>query len=178
MHLWSLAVLLAAANPPPPHWFAPVPHDQLASWEISPHEAKPGEVIVSKRNELGILSNFAATAFELDGARYASVEGLWQSMLYPEGEGDERLALGRWPHTRGEVAAMAAFDAKRAGDGAWKLLKQKGIRWVTYQGKRLDYTGRDQQAHLDVIRRAMRAKLEQNRRVREALLSTGKLRLR
>ena len=42
-------------------------------------------MILSKRNELGILSNFAATPFTLYGKRYASVEGFWQMMLYPEG---------------------------------------------------------------------------------------------
>ncbi len=56
-------------------WFAPINDRNKPSWEILPQEAKAGEVILSKRNELGILSNFAATPFELDGKRYASVEG-------------------------------------------------------------------------------------------------------
>src|SRR5450631_3378979 len=74
----------------PAHWWAPVPEDQKAVWEILPQAAKSGEVILSKRNELGILSNFAGTPFTLRGARYASVEGFWQMMLYPEGPGDPR----------------------------------------------------------------------------------------
>ena len=59
-------------------------------WEILPQEAKPGEVILSKRNELGLLSNFAATPFEFRGKRYASLEGFWQMMKYPEGPDDPR----------------------------------------------------------------------------------------
>ena len=69
----------------PAHWWTPVPEDQKAAWEILPQAAKPGEVILSKRNELGILSNFAATPFTFRGRRYAGVEGFWQMMLYPEG---------------------------------------------------------------------------------------------
>src|SRR5260221_974694 len=38
-----------------------------------------------KRNELGLLSNFAPTPFTFRGQRYASLEGFWQMMLYPEG---------------------------------------------------------------------------------------------
>lgn len=52
-------------------------------WEILPQEAAPGEVILSKRHELGLLSNFAATPFVFRGKRYASLEGFWQMMLYP-----------------------------------------------------------------------------------------------
>ena len=45
----------------PPHWWTPVSMEGKPDWEILPQEAKAGEVILSKRNELGILSNFAAT---------------------------------------------------------------------------------------------------------------------
>ena len=78
----------------PASWFAPINDPNKPDWEILPQEAKPGEVILSKRNELGILSNFAATPFELYGKRYASVEGFWQMMLYPEGPDD---AAGKIP---------------------------------------------------------------------------------
>ncbi len=56
----------------PAVWFAPINDPNKPDWEILPQEAKAGEVILSKRNELGILSNFAATLFELYGKRYAS----------------------------------------------------------------------------------------------------------
>src|SRR6202167_3522046 len=72
------------------HLWTPVPEANKPDWEILPQAAKPGEVILSKRNELGILSNFAPTPFTLDGKRYASVEGFWQMMLYPENSDDPR----------------------------------------------------------------------------------------
>src|ERR1700734_1507991 len=82
--------LMAVAAQYPAHWFTPVVDPHKPDWEILPQAAKPGEVILSKRNELGILSNFAATPFTLHGVRYASVEGFWQMMLYPEGPDDPR----------------------------------------------------------------------------------------
>src|SRR6266853_5294186 len=94
----------------PAHWWTPVPESQKAVWEILPQAAKAGEVILSKRNELGILSNFAATPFTLRGKRYASVEGFWQMMLYPEGPSDPRATL-KWQYTREQVAQMTAWDA-------------------------------------------------------------------
>jgi hypothetical protein len=56
----------------PQHWWTPVPEANKPDWEILPQAAKPSEVILSKRNELGILSNFAPTPFTLYGKRYAS----------------------------------------------------------------------------------------------------------
>ena len=102
------AAVSAFAQPAPgypAHWWTPVPAESATSWEILPQAAKPGQVILSKRNELGILSNLAATPFTLRGQRYASVEGFWQMMLYPEGPRDPRaLAPGIvWPHTCEEV---------------------------------------------------------------------------
>ncbi|HEU4389634.1 MAG TPA: hypothetical protein VFV34_17650, partial [Blastocatellia bacterium] len=47
----------------PAHWWVPVSKDGAPAWEILPQEAGPGEVILSKRHELGLLSNFAATPF-------------------------------------------------------------------------------------------------------------------
>jgi tRNA dimethylallyltransferase len=46
-------------------WWAPVPEANKPDWEILPQAAKRPEVILSKRHELGILSNFAATPFML-----------------------------------------------------------------------------------------------------------------
>src|SRR5215475_713110 len=68
----------------PANWFEAVNDPKKPDWEILPQEAKPGEVILSKRNELGILSNFAPTPFEYRDKRYASLEGFWQMMLYPD----------------------------------------------------------------------------------------------
>ena len=174
--LLAACAALAAAQSYPAHWWTPVEDPAKPAWEILPQAARPGEVIVSKRHELGILSNFAATPFTYRGKRYASVEGFWQMMLYPEGPRDARRAKGVvWPHTRDEVAQMTAFDAKAAGTAAEEIMRRIGIDWVTFEGRRMPYRSRRKGEHYRLIVDAMRAKLEQNPRVREVLLSTGNL---
>ena len=54
----------------PAHWWGPTQSEQpVPDWEILPEEGVYGEsVILSKRNELSILSNFAPTSsFVMDG---------------------------------------------------------------------------------------------------------------
>jgi len=164
----------------PAHWWTPVPEDQKAVWEILPQAAKPGQVILSKRNELGILSNFAATPFTFRGKRYASVEGFWQMMLYPEGPRDARAQAPGivWTHTRDEVARMTAFEAKDAGALGEANMRKTGIDWVTFEGRRMPYRAKVRGEHYRLIVAAMRAKLAQNPKVREILMATGDLVLR
>jgi predicted NAD-dependent protein-ADP-ribosyltransferase YbiA (DUF1768 family) len=164
----------------PDVWWQPVPPEQVAGWEIPPQAAdrSKGEVILSKRNELGQFSNLAATPFTLDGDSYASVEGLWQGMKYPEGPGDERLSDSsiHWPYTRAQVMQMSGFEAKHAGDAANAIMRKLGIKWVSYHGQKIEYYGKDKQEHYELILRACRAKLEQNPEVARLLLSTKDLR--
>ena len=160
----------------PAHWWTPIHDPHKPDWEILPQAAKPGEVILSKRNELGILSNFAATPFTLDGVRYASVEGFWQMMLYPEGSSDPRSSgKVKYLYTRSEVGQMTAFQAKAAGDAAERNMRVLGIDWVSYQGHRFAYRSQTPGEHYRLILRAMRAKLAQNEKVKQVLLSTGDL---
>src|SRR3979490_2201968 len=116
---------LAAAEPTkqvvrdceyPASWWSPALKKSAREWEILPQEAGPGEVILSKRNELGLLSNFAATPFKFRGKQYASLEGFWQMMKYPEGPDDPRatFAGAQWAFTRQQVAQMTGFEAKEA----------------------------------------------------------------
>lgn len=176
--------LAGAANkknrPYPPEWWAEIPRSNAASWEILPQDAMPGEVILSKRTELGIFSNFAATPFELDGKKYASVEGFWQMMKYPEGTADERLTWPgtEWKFTREQVAGMVGFEAKRAGDLAEINMKKMVINWVTYQGRKMPYRVMEKAEHYKLIRRAMQAKFDQNPELRRTLKATGDLILR
>jgi predicted NAD-dependent protein-ADP-ribosyltransferase YbiA (DUF1768 family) len=172
--------LLAARADFPAHWWAPVPLDGVPDWEILPQAAGPGEVIVSKRHELGLLSNFAATPFTFRGVRYASLEGFWQMMLYPEGPGDPRARCPGlvWAFTRDSVARMTAFEAKRAGALAEQNMKRMGIGWVTFEGRRFDYRSARPGRHYDLIVAAMREKVRQNPEVRRVLLATGDLVLR
>jgi predicted NAD-dependent protein-ADP-ribosyltransferase YbiA (DUF1768 family) len=164
----------------PPEWWTPVPETGKPDWEILPQAAKPGEVILSKRNELGILSNFAATPFTLRGKRYQSVEGFWQMMLYPEDSADPRAKASgvTWRYSRAAVAQMTSFEAKEAGTLAEENMGKMGIDWVTFEGRRMPYRSMNKGEHHQLIREAMLAKLNQNARVREILLSTGDLILR
>ena len=177
MHIRSWVLLLALASQYPAHWWTPIVDPQKPDWEILPQAAQAGQVILSKRNELGILSNFAATPFVLHGVRYASVEGFWQMMLYPEGPGDPRAQATflHWPHTRAEVGQMTAFEAKAAGDIGEQNMRRLGIDWVTFDGRPMPYRSMTKGEHYRLIVEAMHAKLAQNARVRQILLSTGSL---
>jgi predicted NAD-dependent protein-ADP-ribosyltransferase YbiA (DUF1768 family) len=163
----------------PDHWWTPVPEAGKPDWEILPQAAKPGEVILSKRHELGILSNFAATPFTLHGKRYASVEGFWQMMLYPEGPDDMRAKFPGivWKHTREQVGQMTAFEAKDSGALGEENMKKMKIDWVSFEGRHILYWSLKKGEHYKLIVEAMRAKLEQNPKVKEVLLSTGNLKL-
>lgn len=162
----------------PEHWWAKIEDPAKPNWEILPHEAADGEVILSKRNELGILSNFAATPFEYKGQPYASVEGFWQMMKFPEDKKDPRTSMAQWPHSRTEVSAMTAFEAKRAGDFASKVMKNEKLDWVSFEGERFPYKAKRPGRHYQLIVDAMCAKIDQNPEVRRILLQTGDLILR
>ena len=161
----------------PAHWWEPVSKEGAPDWEIFPQEAKPGEVILSKRNELGLLSNFAATPFEFRGRRYASLEGFWQMMKFPEGDDDPRAKFPElnWKFTRNEVGQMTAFEAKRAGDLASRYMGKMGIDWVTFEGTEIPYKPAVPGEHYRLIEEATRAKVRQNPDVKKVLLATGDL---
>src|SRR5215213_772776 len=143
----------------PSSWWTPAPKKGAPSWEILPQEAGPGEVILSKRNELGLLSNFAATPFEFHGKRYASLEGFWQMMKYPEGPDDPRAKFAglEWKYKRDEVGQLTAFDAKKAGDLASQNMKKMGIDWVTFEGKQMLYKAKKPGEHYGLVVEATRA---------------------
>jgi predicted NAD-dependent protein-ADP-ribosyltransferase YbiA (DUF1768 family) len=184
----SLSLLVAARHessqtPPPaypPHWWTPVAKEGAPAWEILPQEAGPGEVILSKRHELGLLSNFAATPFVFRGQRYASLEGFWQMMLYPERSDDPRATFKglAWKHTRAQVAQMTAFEAKDAGTLAEENMRRMGIGWVTFEGRQLEYRPAIPGEHYRLIVEATREKVRQNPDVKRVLLATGGLLLR
>ena len=161
----------------PAHWFAPVPEAGKPDWEILPQEAGSGEVILSKRNELGLLSNFAPTPFMFRGKRYASLEGFWQMMLYPEGPGDPRATFPgiAWKYTREQVSQMTAFEAKAAGTLAEENMRTMRITWATFEGKRFLYRSNVPRTHYRLIVAATWAKVKQNPKVRKVLLATGDL---
>jgi predicted NAD-dependent protein-ADP-ribosyltransferase YbiA (DUF1768 family) len=174
------AKTLAARAQYPAHWWTPVPREGAPDWEILPQEAGPGSAIVSKRHELGLLSNFAATPFTFEGKRYASVEGFWQMMLYPDGPDDPRARFPgvEWIYTREQVAQMTAFEAKHAGELAEQNMARMRITWVSFGSDRFEYRPERPGRHYALIAAAMREKVRQNPEVRRVLLATGDLVLR
>jgi hypothetical protein len=72
---------------------------------------------------------------------------------------------------------MTAFDAKDAGTLAEENMRKMSIDWVTFEGKRIPYRSASKGEHYRLIVAAMRAKLEQNPKVRGVLLA-GNLVLR
>lgn len=164
----------------PAHWWTPVAREGVPAWEILPQEAGPGEVILSKRNELGLLSNFAPTPFTFRGRRYASLEGFWQMMLYPESANDPRAKYPglEWKYSREQVAGMTSFEAKQAGDLAEANMRRMNIDWVSFEGRRFVYRSSTPKEHYRLIVAATREKVKQNAEVRSVLLATGDLVLR
>jgi len=166
----------------PASWWEPVPRESAASWEILPQDAAEGEVILSKRTELGIFSNFGATPFVLDGMLFASIEGLWQSLKYPDPsiKEDERHHIAGWKYSRREVAMMIGREAKQAGNEAnaiYRVHKLSQINWFGHFFDYLDHAaGSDY--HYGLIKRAIKAKLDQNPELWDLLLQTKCLKLR
>ncbi|PWU08882.1 MAG: hypothetical protein C5B50_28710 [Verrucomicrobia bacterium] len=161
----------------PAHWWAAAPKEGAPDWEILPQEAGPGEVILSKRNELGLLSNFAATPFTFRGKRYASLEGFWQMMKYPESENDPRANFPgtKWDYTREQVGQLTGFEAKKAGTLASANMQKMGITWVTFEGRRMEYRPPTPGEHYRLIKEATWEKVRQNPDVEKVLLATGGL---
>jgi predicted NAD-dependent protein-ADP-ribosyltransferase YbiA (DUF1768 family) len=179
----AIALLVAGCRSPhvvtnyPAHWWTPVPTNGAPSWEILPQAAAPGEVILSKRHELGLLSNFAPTPFTFHGQHYASLEGFWQMMKYPENANDFRAKFPnvKWAYTRDEVSQLTAFTAKKAGDLAEANMKTMGIDWITFEGKKMEYRIAGQGDFYKLIVAATREKVRQNPDVQKVLLATGSL---
>lgn len=161
----------------PAHWWTPVPKEGAPEWEILPQEAGSGEVILSKRHELGLLSNFAATPFFFRDKHYASLEGFWQMMLYPEGGKDPRATFPglEWKYTREQVAEMTSFEAKNAGSLAEENMNKMGITWATFEGRQIEYRPAEPGEHYRLIVAATWEKVRQNPEVKKVLLATGDL---
>src|SRR4030066_127608 len=99
-----------------------------------------------------MLSNLAHTPFVFNGKRYESAEGAWQGWKFPD---DEK---------RNEIAKLWGVEAKKAGRKAPKSTE------FEYQGKKFQVGSEE---HQDLIRQAIKAKLEQNPHVLDLLLATG-----
>lgn len=100
-----------------------------------------------------MLSNFAHAPFDLDGKHYGSVEGFWQSLKFPE-DSEERE----------EVANLIGGKAKRAGKKVGEVVE------IEYQGERIKVGS---SGHHELMKKAIKAKLEQNPNILKLLLDTG-----
>lgn len=176
-----IALSLTAAEYPR-EWWKAFPKDPAKTWEILPQEATYGkDVILSKRTELGIFSNFAPTPFTLDGKKYASVEGFWQMMKYPDPQDKDDPRYRKdllWKYTRDEVSQLTGFEAKDAGEATKENYQKLGISFISYKGKRMEYKGKDKQEHYELIFRTIQAKIDQNEKAKTLLKATGTLILR
>lgn len=183
LFLFFLLIPLIAMSANYPHeWWVEIPRSEAASWEILPQDAKPGEVILSKRTELGIFSNFGSTPFVLEGKTFASVEGLWQSLKYPDPEiqDDPRSQIAEWPFTRKEVEAMVGSRAKNAGNLANKIYAKYALKEVSWGEQFFDYVDHSTGSafHYELIKSALLAKLDQNLELWDLLLKTECLTLK
>lgn len=132
------------------------PRDGTVLHDLGPREEACREPLnVGYRSpdwRIKLISNFAPTPFELDGRTYASVEGFWQGLKFPD-EADRR-----------RIAALVAGEAKRAGEAAVPS------ETFEYEGQRF-HPGTH--AHWKLMERACWAKFSQNEDARSALLATG-----
>lgn len=99
------------------------------------------------------LSNLYPSPFILDDIRYASVEAFWMSIKYPEN--DPR---------RNQIRELSGMNAKKSGNDA------KNIKEIYYNGETIIVGSAD---HHALMKRAIRAKLEQNPDILKTLLDTG-----
>lgn len=173
---------LASSADYPTDWWKPADEQTAPKWEILPQSAKPGEVILSKRTELGIFSNLSKAPFTLDGISYASIEGLWQGMKYPDPTlaNDERSKVTGWPHTRAQVYLMSSWESKTAGNVANQIYKDHDLKFINYFDRRFMYNDKKEgsQFHLELITRAIQAKVMQNPEIKALLLKTAGLKLK
>lgn len=175
----SVSTIVFAKDNYPDHWWEIVDTSDAPGWEIFPHEAKRGvEVVLSKRNELGQnLSNLGHTPFIFRGKSYESVEGLWQSLKYPENQQDPRQNFPgiTWDFSREEVEQMIGWDAMNAGGLGSHNMQIMNIDWVSFEGKRMKYGTKGKGLHYQLIKSILKAKVETNPEVKRVLMSTGDL---
>jgi predicted NAD-dependent protein-ADP-ribosyltransferase YbiA (DUF1768 family) len=105
----------------------------------------------SRDPQIKLIANFAATPFELDGMRYASVESFWQSLRFPPAE-RPRIAALNGARAKHESEAMPYGSHVVYGDAAIPV---------------------GSHGHWQLMKRACRAKFAQNADARAALLATG-----
>ncbi|MNK08065.1 hypothetical protein D3C87_259900 [compost metagenome] len=163
----------------PAHWWKEVPRKDARSWEILPQDAGYMEVILSKRNELGLLSNFADASVVFHGVCYPTIEAFWQMMKYPETPNDVRWTWAKnWKYTREQVSQMNGYSAKSAGGYANFLMDKNNANWITFEGREIPFALRNPGEHYRLILEVLIEKVRQNPGVLDVLLKTKTLTLK
>ena len=112
---------------------------------------EPINVTSRSPDPVRLVANFAPTPFRLDGMRYSCVEAFWQALRFA-------------PDERGRIATMDGATAKR------ESARCPYGTFVTYAGRDIPVGTYE---HWQLMRRACKAKFQQNKNARAALLGTG-----
>lgn len=113
----------------------------------------PLNVYSKADEELGrLLSNFAHTPFVMDGITYASVEGFYSSLFWPEGD-------------QGRRAAVAL-----SGGSAKAFRPEPAPVTLIYRGRFFAHRSPE---HVTLVERAIRAKLIAHPAIADGLAASG-----
>lgn len=112
----------------------------------------PLNIVQSIAPRFAPISNLALTPFEIDGQRYASVEGFWQGLKHPDTVQRRAMAKLWGGEAKGRGSALDQPDE------------------FTYQGTMVTAGSPE---HWALMRTACEAKFTQNDAARTALLETG-----
>lgn len=124
---------------------------ETRSKENTPLDERPLNVASGAYEGIGkLMSNFASRPFTLDGRRYESVEGFYQGLKWSD------------PAQRVEIAKLSGAEAKSAGRGS----KAKSFE---YDGTTIEFRSAE---HYALMKRAIKASLEQNPQVMQEFLQT------
>jgi hypothetical protein len=125
--------------------------DVTPKWSLPLHQ-RPLNVISNSPDEIGRqLSNFAERRFVMDDRVYASIEGWYQGLKWPEAA------------QRAEAAKLSGKQAKNAAKGA-----PKSATFV-YEGRTYAFGSEE---HHALVKIAIRASLAQNPEVKAAFVAT------
>lgn len=117
----------------------------------TPLEERPLNVASSGGEAVGkALSNFSRRPFTLDGRQYESVEGFYQGLKWSE------------PAKRAEIAMLSGPEARSAGRGSQATSFE-------YEGRNIEFRSPE---HYALMKRAIKASLEQNPEVLDEFLNT------
>ncbi|HEY9871235.1 MAG TPA: hypothetical protein V6D08_18890 [Candidatus Obscuribacterales bacterium] len=126
-------------------------HEYRPKSAIKPEEKPLNVASMSVEPIAKLLSNFAETPFVLDGVRYASVEGFYQSLRITD------------PVRRAQVSQLHGKEAKAAGNG---------FKTATHGEYRGEVFELGSPRHHEIVKRAIRAKLEQNPELARQFIET------